>query len=83
MQADMSGFTDALMSFSFRWGVGTLWAFYRPNLSFGSRNTELTVRKMLIIKLPGFEIYVIVIQIVCLLKSYPMRVLFWFFLSNI
>lgn len=27
----MSGFTDALMSFSFRWEVRALWAFYWPN----------------------------------------------------
>lgn len=46
MQADMSGFTDALMPFSFRLGVGTLWALLRPNLPSESRNTELIVRNM-------------------------------------
>lgn len=80
MQADMSGFTDALMSFKFRWGVGTVWAFYRPNLSSGPRSTELTVRKMLIIKLPCAEFCAILNQIVSMLKSDPVKldIFFWF-----
>lgn len=77
MQADMSGFIDSLMSFNFRWGVRTVWARYRPNLSFGSRTAALTVRKMLIVKLLGFEFCAILIQIVCLLKADPMSFIFF------
>lgn len=46
---------------------------------FGSRNTELTVRKMLIIKCLGFELCVIIIKVVLLSVDYvcyPVMLLF-------
>lgn len=70
-------FTDALMSFSFRWGVGALCGRAVVQTSaLRPEKTELVVRKALIIKLPAFELDAFGIWMVCAVKRDPDLLLF-------